>query len=231
MRHAVRRLLRSRRRDQQGFTLTECLVTVVLMGVVMAPISMALTMAINATPQANNRAIAAGQRSIVIGQWSDDVESATTVALYPPGGTVACPGTTSTIVTTNLASFIWNDITAGNRGVWIIYQLQFKPVNPTIQTWSISLNRWEVAGGNTGTSTLLTGYCRGTENVLNLLQDNHNNVPATPYLFTRGVKAHLSFRDDVNEAPRNVNLEASARPTCASEEQHYTSTTFSNANC
>ena len=90
MRHKLRC---DARRDEDGYTLVELLATVVIMGIVMAPLSMVVVQSLTLVPQAGARTHSAIAHQRIINQFATDAATAN-----PSCHEVACPSPGSVLV-------------------------------------------------------------------------------------------------------------------------------------
>lgn len=142
---------RRRPRDESGFTVVEMITCVVLMGIVVAPLTLALLQAITLVPANKVRTQAAIDRTFVLNRFSDDVANAQGFLwdLFPTRGehAQACPATAADAV---LAFPYW-----GGDGA--IYRARFAPGSGAT---AVRVTRQPVTGGVPRTeSDVLTGYC------------------------------------------------------------------------
>lgn len=116
------------RRAEHGFTLTELLVAVVLMGLIVGPLSMALVQSFTILPQASARSQAAIERRFAIDAMEDDVANATTISHLPGSvpvvGQPAVPGLfgiafCAANATADFLRMSWTDVTS-RRARWEI---------------------------------------------------------------------------------------------------------------
>lgn len=96
----IRRRARSSDRDELGFTLTELLVAITLLGIIMAAIGAMIVTAFRTTTIVNNRLEGSRAPKLVSTYWVPDVEGATGVLVGGGAGNCpAPPGATSVLVT------------------------------------------------------------------------------------------------------------------------------------
>ena len=79
---------RRTRRDDRGFTLTELIVTVVILGIIVIPIATVTQEMLNLGPQSSQRTASATDTSRLVQVFSDDVAQAQTVLTSDSSGTL-----------------------------------------------------------------------------------------------------------------------------------------------
>ncbi len=207
--------MRGRNEHEGGFTLPELIVTVVIMGVVVAAISTALVQALKLPGVSQNRSAIAVQRSFLIQQFSDDVGNATQIF---PKLLVAstCPVTAPPAAGTTIAivQLKWDEPSdiPGYGPQTIDYNLVYKPYNATVRL--VEIHRVSTRGGD---EKVLTGYCvKSDASVVGLYTDSLGNYGGSGFP-ARVEKVALRIRDTVADPQITVTLEAAARATCAGD--------------
>ena len=195
--------------DQRGFTVVEMVTCVVLMGIVVAPLALAVSQAINLVPEDRARSEAAIDRSLVLNRFSDDLANASGFfwnVLPVPGEHVhACPATGAGPV--HLFVPVWE----GNAA---IYTATFVPTGGT--TTRVEVNRAPFSGGAAGTdSTVLTGYCDPADgappiDVHRVAPDVSGEVGTLPSEYER-LRVILRLRSQPDDAVEVTNFEAMLR--------------------
>ncbi len=222
------------RRAESGMTLVEMLVCIVLTGMVLAPITMAVNLAITTPPQAAGRAIAAAQRSLLIDQWTDDVESAVTispntalptdtdgVSLYSPCRVGSAGGSATDLI----VSFSWTDTNYSvfaspvNNAVQIDYQLVYKYASTNGSNVELDrrYRRWSGATLlKDQTTKMIDGFCQTNDHVLNVFNTVPGGLPGGCYALDL-VRAQFKMRDAGTLQPAIVNVEAARRQTASGQ--------------
>ncbi len=160
---------------ERGFTLVELVMTITIMGLVIAPLSMAVVSALNLAPESGARTKAATQIDATLRALSADVGNASKVTTvgrtgkitnYAAGmvmdrgrGTVNCRPTG----TTDLFDSRWTDLGGAPPAIATArYYLQW--TTPAGSTFTaVELHRAPSTGSDP--QVYLQGYCTGTESV------------------------------------------------------------------
>ena len=104
----MRVIRRLRNRSQAGLTLPELVTTVVIMGLVIAPLSMTLVQAITLVPDSSQRLTLSADNDILVSTLSDDVAQAAAIWHYGVNGTTGLFIANATAASP--ASWVFNDV-------------------------------------------------------------------------------------------------------------------------
>ncbi|GIU90683.1 MAG: hypothetical protein KatS3mg010_1782 [Acidimicrobiia bacterium] len=141
-----------RERTESGFTLVEMITSIVLMGIVIAPLGIAFTQAITLVPENKARTDAAIDRTFLLNRFSDDLANAQGFfwnVLPPPGEHVhGCP---SDATGPAVLFFPHWDLDGA------IYRARYEPASDAT---AVRVTRQPVVDGVTGAeSDVLAGWC------------------------------------------------------------------------
>ena len=215
----VRARAARRQRDQRGFTLTEVVVVVVVMGLVVAPLALAVTQALKLTPDAGARTQVATDGTLLADRFSADIANTN----YNGGG----------VVTGGTGAFTTRNVTCGEttppaafvipENGWIVLTTDtaLKSTAPIVVAYSVVwtqvtggykfvLNRAYIPFNSTSWSpakAMLTGYCKTGERVATLT----NEAKGTDGRATRRVTMSVFLRRSISSDPTNVVVTASVR--------------------
>lgn len=149
---------RAEGRGDGGFTLSELLVVIILLGMIVAPLSTALIQILRIVPVAEDRSEAAADRAVFTSRFEDDVANTTSL---PATSLLFCPAGTAPL--TIPITFWWYDPeTDLTKWVWTLYLFRYSTHSSGLTKFE--LLRWEIRAGGGGTGQAvnvphLTGYC------------------------------------------------------------------------
>jgi prepilin-type N-terminal cleavage/methylation domain-containing protein len=199
------------RRDDRGFTLTELLVCVTLLGVLVAALGAGVMHAVKSVPEASARSDAALNRARLVLEFADDVANATTASIQTSATpTPTCPGLGFWSTREELLMrFDWTD--ASGTAQATRYRAFFSRVVIDVVT-KIEIQRATNLPNLDQWKTILTGYCRPLEATTSKSITNADTSPgaAVPSQYKR-VRVVLRLRDSREDSIRTVNLEGALR--------------------
>jgi prepilin-type N-terminal cleavage/methylation domain-containing protein len=184
----VRRRRSASEDRERGFTLVEVVTTIVIMGLVMAPLCSALIQAMNLIPASSARTQVATDTDRMVSQFSDDVAQtqdyvnnpANTAgdpkAVYwmlygiasdtPSVGTIPCPASAPAAVIQLLVTPWWYDLTTvvppDHPQILAFWRLRFTDPGGGSTRFMVEVQR---SGDNANWTTYLTAYCAPGQNV------------------------------------------------------------------
>jgi prepilin-type N-terminal cleavage/methylation domain-containing protein len=219
-------MIRERARDERGFTLVEMLATIVIMGLVVAPLTAALMEAINLIPAAGDRTKLATDTVLVEKQFSDDVADAqffwnipaSAVPFQEPAtGAWTLANSTSPTQSCGAAANVfafyaaWTDTGAGATDTRAKAALWAWGVTGSGTTQQVVLTRtfWpDTSSGHTNDPavTMLTGYCKSGDNFFSV-----NTTAPTANQSYEDVQFTFSLRNSLGQPLPKVTLDARIR--------------------
>ncbi len=210
--------MRSPVRDERGFTMTEVLMTVIIMGMIAYPISMVLTHALTLMPQSGSRSAAAADRAFFVNTFSDDVANST--GADDVDNVTACVDydllpAQSDSSQTNLVTLVpYTGSDAVTYRVRVESPDGYEPNFADILTDKhlVTIERVVAAGASAEVvEVVLEGYCDGAVTIVNVTHTPVPPVSTGPRHQT--VSMTLRLRDAPELPAQTVNLEAAMRKT------------------
>jgi len=209
--------MRSRAPDEHGFTLTELLVTVMIIGMIAYAISMVLIHALTIIPQSGSRSGAAADRAFFVDTFSDDVANSKGIV-----GSVNSPSCVDGPAIVPSWTNQWNLVTLATYSGDVVYRARVKSpngygpgaVNLLTVVSTVTIERvvpGVVPGSPEVVKVVFEGFC---------VHDNLNTKVATlVHTLASGGARHqtvsmtLRLRDAPDLPAATVNLQGAMRAT------------------
>jgi prepilin-type N-terminal cleavage/methylation domain-containing protein len=200
----ARLLARLRSRDEHGFTMTEVVLVVVMLGLIAVPLTSSLFQAITIMPTAKERTADSLDRVKIADKYNGDVVKASTIYSPAPNATVGW------LCIPYTAEILRLDVYDGDpTPTQIRYRVQGYDPAPGLPNWNfpdpvrIEVQR-EVVGG--ATEVVLEGYCDGSITT---------TVWATRALSGYHTRLRLTaeLKPVINGAPETLTWESALRTT------------------
>ncbi len=130
-----------------GFTLVELLLSMTLISMLVAPLSLAMVLGLNTFGEIEDSMVDANSRAFAARYVNPDVQSATGVTVDAPGATVACPDAGETDVMT-LSGVPGGDVTyflaQPAAGDCILFRRQATSVTKVVRRLRVGSTNWAV---------------------------------------------------------------------------------------
>jgi prepilin-type N-terminal cleavage/methylation domain-containing protein len=204
------------RREQRGFTITEVVVVVVVMGLVIAPIALGVTQALQLTPDAGARTKVAADTSLLADRFNADIASSSLASgiQTATGKTlprdVACGEATQArfLEPENTWFTLTMDTTLKSSAAVIVsYHVVWTSVTGGQQ---FVVTRTDYTGGSFHVTKMLTGYCATNDKVATITNVAKGGGSGSA---NRRVSMSIWVRRTISSPPTVVTLNAAVRDT------------------